>query len=94
MDLCWRAARKSKLERILNDRIREIMGTSYAITDNKRTKQLIWCEHVQRMGDERIQKQVLQWKSSGSISNLIAIQFDRYPVPQAQLDRQSYRLLL
>lgn len=65
MDFWRRAAGRSRVERITNDRIREIMGVHRTITDDIRTKQLRWYGHVQRMADERLPKQVLDWKPIG-----------------------------
>lgn len=65
MDFWHLAAGKSRMERVTNARIREIMDAPHTITDEIRTKQLIWYGHVQRMGDERLPKQVLKWKPLG-----------------------------
>lgn len=48
MDLWRRAAGKSRVERITNNRIREIMSINRTIFDNIRTQQLKWYDHVQR----------------------------------------------
>jgi len=41
------------------------MGVTHTITEHIRTKQLIWYDHVQRMAEERIPKQILKWNPQG-----------------------------
>ncbi|KAF2897674.1 hypothetical protein ILUMI_08501 [Ignelater luminosus] len=45
--------------------MKEIMGAPHTITDEIRIKQLIWYAHVQRMSEERLSKEILQWESHG-----------------------------
>ena len=54
MDYWRRAAARSKLEKVRNVRIREIMGVQYSVVDDIKTKQLRWFGHVQRMPDNRL----------------------------------------
>ena len=63
MDVLRRSARKSKLERIKNKQIKEIMGVEEEpdILDNIEKKRLQWFGHVKRMSDERLPKQILEW---------------------------------
>ncbi|XP_044766437.1 uncharacterized protein LOC123322558 [Coccinella septempunctata] len=65
MDFWRRSAGKSRMERVRNDRIREIMGVKGNIVDDIRTKQLIWFGHVQRMPDSRIPKKIFKWTPQG-----------------------------
>lgn len=59
MDFWRRAAGKSRMERIKNDRIREIMKVETTIIDEIQRRQLIWYGHVERMNDERLPKLIL-----------------------------------
>ncbi|XP_030753973.1 uncharacterized protein LOC115880819 [Sitophilus oryzae] len=61
MDFWRRSARISRLDRIRNERIREKMKVEGNIVRDIQEKQLQWYGHVQRMADDRIPKQVLQW---------------------------------
>lgn len=65
MDFWRRAAGRSRIERITNTRIREIMNVDHTIVDDIRDKQLIWFGHVQRMPQSRLPKQVLEWRPGG-----------------------------
>ena len=65
MDFWRRAAGKSRIEKMRNDRIREIMGVGHTIVDDIKTKQLIWYGHVQRMAENRLPKQILLWTPQG-----------------------------
>lgn len=65
MDFWRRAAGRSRMERITNNRIREIMKVDRTIMDDIKNKQLIWFGHVQRMPETRLPKQALQWKPGG-----------------------------
>jgi hypothetical protein len=49
MDYWRRAAGISRLERIRNERVREIMRVDGNIVEDIRKKQLIWYDHVKRM---------------------------------------------
>lgn len=64
-DFSRRAARRSRRERVTNERISEIMGLTHIITNDIKNKQLIWFGHVQRMKAQRIPKQVLDSQPSG-----------------------------
>lgn len=65
MNFWRRSARRSRLERIRNDRIREVMNVNHTIIDDIRAKQLIWYGHMRRMTDERIPIKVFQWTLKG-----------------------------
>lgn len=65
MDYWRRAAGKSKLERVRNERIREIMGVKHKITEDIQINQLRWYGHVQRMAEDRIPKKILNWTPQG-----------------------------
>jgi len=68
MDFWRRSAGKSRLEKIANDKIREIMKLETTIVEDIQRRQLIWYGHVERMEDTRIPKQVKLsngWEWSG-----------------------------
>lgn len=65
MDFWRRSAGRSKLERIRNDRVREVMNVTHTITEDITINQLKWYGHVQRMGEERLPKQLLNWVPQG-----------------------------
>ncbi|XP_044760889.1 uncharacterized protein LOC123318344 [Coccinella septempunctata] len=65
MDFWQRSAGISRRDRVRNERVREIMGSKHTITDDIKTKQLIWYGHVQRMPDNRLPKQILTWTPRG-----------------------------
>ena len=63
MDVLRRSARKSRMERIKNENIREIMGVkekkdSIDIIEKKGLK---WYGQVKRMVEERIPKLIMEW---------------------------------
>jgi hypothetical protein len=63
MDVLRRAARKSRMERIKNEYIKEIMGVKGKpnIIEIIETKRLQWYGHVKRMPEERIRKLITEW---------------------------------
>jgi hypothetical protein len=58
-----RSARKSRMERIKNERIKEVMGVKGKpdIIDIIEKKRLQWYGHVKRMPEERIPKLFMVW---------------------------------
>ena len=58
MDVLRWSARKSRMERIKNEHIEEIMGVKWKpdIIDIIKKKKLQWYGHVKRMPEERIPK--------------------------------------
>ena len=60
-----RSCRISTLDRVRNERVRAVMNVVNTILDEIETKQLIWCGHRHRTGDERIPKMTYQWVPSG-----------------------------
>ena len=58
MDVLRRSARKSRLERIKNEHIKEIMGLKGKpdVVDIIERKRLQWYGHVKRMQEERLPK--------------------------------------
>ncbi|XP_030753355.1 uncharacterized protein LOC115880307 [Sitophilus oryzae] len=53
----WRCtAGKSKLDRVRNERIQNIMGVKHRISEDIKINQLMWYGHVQRMEESRILK--------------------------------------
>jgi hypothetical protein len=63
MDLLRRSARKSRIERIENEHIKEIMGVKEKpdIIDIIERKGLQWYGHVKRMQEERLPKLIMKW---------------------------------
>ena len=64
MDVLRRSARKSRIERIKNEYIKEIMGVKEKpdIIDIIERKRLQWYGHVKRMQDERPPELIMEWK--------------------------------
>jgi hypothetical protein len=60
MDVLRRSARKSRMERIKNEHIKEIMGLK-GKPDIIQKKRLQWYNHVKRMPEERIPKLIMEW---------------------------------
>jgi hypothetical protein len=63
MDALRRSARKSRIQRIKNENIKEIMGVKEKsdIIDIIERKSLQWYGHVKRMQDERLPKLIMEW---------------------------------
>jgi len=63
MDVLRRSARKSRMERVKNEDIKEIMGVKRKpdIIDIIEKKSLQWYGHVKRMPGERIPKLIMDW---------------------------------
>jgi hypothetical protein len=63
MDVLRRSARKSRMERIKNEHIKEIMGVKWKpdIMDIIEKKTLQWYDHVKWMPEERIPKLIMEW---------------------------------
>jgi hypothetical protein len=60
-----RSARKSRLEKIKNEHIKEIMEVKGKpdIIDIVERKRLQWYGHVNRMQEERLRKLIMEWIS-------------------------------
>ena len=58
-----RSARKSIIERIKNEHIKEIMGVKEKpdITDIIERKRLQWYGHIKRMQDKRLPELIMEW---------------------------------
>jgi hypothetical protein len=63
MDVLRRSTRKSRLERIKNEHIKEIMGMKEKpdIIDIIEKKRLQWYGHVKRKQEERLPKLIMEW---------------------------------
>ena len=63
MDVLRRSARKSRMERIKNEHVKETMGLKGKpdIIDIIEQKRLQWYGHVKRMPEERIPKLIMDW---------------------------------
>jgi hypothetical protein len=63
MDVLRRSARKSRMERIKNEHIKEIMGLKEKpdTIDIIERKRLQWYGHVKRMQEERLPKLIMEW---------------------------------
>lgn len=53
MDFRRRIAGKSKLERVTNNRTREIIKVTHTVVDEVKVQQLNWYGHLLRMADDR-----------------------------------------
>jgi hypothetical protein len=62
MDVLRRSARKSRIERIKNEHIKEIMGVKEKpdIIEIIERKRLQWYGHVKRMQEERLPKLIME----------------------------------
>lgn len=65
MDAIRRAARISRMERIRNEEMKEIMGIESSIIQDVERKQLIWYGHVERMEEKRLSKKAMKWIPPG-----------------------------
>lgn len=65
MDFWRRSARKSRKEKIRNNKIREIMQVDRNILEIVEERRLRWYGHVLRMSEERIPNKILNWKVEG-----------------------------
>jgi len=63
MDVQRRSVRKSRIEGIKNEHIKEIMGVKEkpGIIDIIERKRLQWYGHVKRMQEERLPKLIIEW---------------------------------
>jgi hypothetical protein len=63
MDVLRISARKSRIERIKSEQIKEITGVKGKpnIIDIIEKKRLQWYGHVNRMQEERLPKQMIEW---------------------------------
>jgi hypothetical protein len=63
MDMLRRSARKSRIERIKNKYIKEIMGVKEKpdIIHIIERKRLQWYCHVKKMQEERLPKLIMEW---------------------------------
>ena len=63
MDVLRSSARKSRMESIRNEHIKEIMGVKEKsdIIDIIERKRLQWYGHVKRMQEERLPKLIMEW---------------------------------
>ena len=65
MDYWRRAARKSRMDKVRNQRIREIMKVDKNILEVIEERKLRWFGHITRMGEDRIPKMILEWNAEG-----------------------------
>lgn len=61
MDALRRSARISRIDRVRNDDVRQLMKIEDTVINVIEQKQLIWYGHVQRMQDCRLPKQAMNW---------------------------------
>jgi IS5 family transposase len=63
MDVLRRSARKSRIERIKNENVKEIMGMKKKpdTIDIIEKKRLQWYGQVKRMQEERLPKLIMEW---------------------------------
>jgi len=60
MDVLRRSARKSRMERIKNEQVKDIMGVKEK-PDIIEKKRLQWYGHARRMPEERIPTLIMEW---------------------------------
>ena len=65
MEFWLRSARISRKDKIRNTIIKQKMNVAKSLSDDIKTKQLQWYEHVQRMEERRLPKEVMEWRPSG-----------------------------
>jgi len=65
MEFWRRSTRISRKDKIRNNIIKQKMNVARSLLDDIKTKQLQWCEHVQRMDEERLPKEVMKWRPPG-----------------------------
>ena len=65
MDFWQRSARISRKDKIINNIIKQQMNVTRSVLEDIKTKQPQWYGHVQRMGEGRLPKKVLEWRPSG-----------------------------
>ena len=56
--LSWR-------KNIRNTRIRKITKVEHTLVDNIQSKQLVWCDHLQRIEDDKLPKRVIKRNPTG-----------------------------
>lgn len=62
MDFLRRSARISRMDKIRNDRIRDIMMIEKPFIEDIQQKQLGWFGHIKRMQETRLPYQILHWQ--------------------------------
>ena len=67
MDFWLRSARIYRKDKIRNTIIKQNMNVTRSLLDDIKTKQLQWYEHVQRMEEGRLPKEVMKWRPPGRI---------------------------
>jgi hypothetical protein len=67
MDVLRRSVRKSRMDRIKNEHMKEITGVKgkLDITDIIEKKRLQWYDHIKRMPEERKPKLIVKWIPEG-----------------------------
>ena len=65
MDYLNRSTRTSRLERVRNEEIRNIMSATETVINRIERRSLVWFGHILRMEDLRWPKQVFIWKPPG-----------------------------
>ena len=64
MDSLRRSTRTSRLERVRNEEIRNIMSATETVINRIERRSLVWFGHLLRMEDSRWPKQMFIWKKS------------------------------
>ena len=105
MDVLRRSARKSRIERIKNEHIKEIMGVKGKpdIVDIIERKRLQWYGHVKGMQEERLPKLMMEWipwesRKSGRprktwMEGVLAAMTTRNLEPDQWRNREEWRLV-
>ena len=65
MDYLRRSARKSKIQRVRNEDIRDMMTANETVTDRIEKRSLKWFGHLMRMDGSRWPKRIFTWNPPG-----------------------------
>ena len=65
IDFWRRSARISRKDKIQNTIITQKMNVTRSLLEDTKTKQLQWYEHVSRMEEGRLPKEVMKWRPPG-----------------------------
>ncbi|CAH0395324.1 unnamed protein product [Bemisia tabaci] len=88
MDFWRRSAGISRRDHVRNKRIRQVMKVEKDIVHDIMSRQLCWYRHVQRMSEERLPKQVLDWIPPGKKRRGRTVKGWRQGVDEEMLRRQ------
>lgn len=61
MDVFRISCEVRRIDRITNERIKELMGVKETIIENIQRKQFTWYEHVRKMAEGRLPRTTMEW---------------------------------